>query len=525
MGGAVTPQRNGRLVISPRIRALSGALLLAALLLISNRALWAQSGGPVFALPGRLEDAPAPFAALLVDDDGGSTLLLAATAAIGEQLAALAAENTRVLVWGMGQSAKSDGVPIVRVSRVAKMAADRPATVRPAATPRATPVAAGTPAPTTYPTLVSLPAIGQTIADIAVYAAYVRAGPSDAAPPIATVRQGARCLVLGRAPSPGWYYLQCPGATGWVREGLYVVEGAVDALPALAPALSTPDPAATPLPPLWQITGYPNRGLAGDPSATFGADTVDFNWGLGAPADAMPMDDFSLRLQATLPFATGVYSVALTYDDGARLFVNDELVIEDWNEGAARTQSWVGPLAGDVPLRIEYFEAYSEAILKLEITPLQSQAAPPTPAPAGARLVTPPVGAGWLAAYYADPAPGRQPALLQLEALDAAYPLNREYSVESPAPGVVGVDNWSARWRGRFDFEAGDYRFVARGNEGVRLYIDGVRVIDAWPNQADEVSTIVRDVAAGVHEVIVEMYDAGGLAWVRAGWDLLPPAQ
>jgi hypothetical protein len=379
--------------------------------------------------------------------------------------------------------------------------------------------------------MLILPEADRPMAKISVYAANVRAGPGSNYPPIASVAQETRCLVLGRAVQPGWYYLQCPSATGWVRAGLYTVDGLLDQLPALAPATPTPNPAAPP-PPLWQINGFANRSLASDPAVQFGADTIDFSWGLGAPVEGLPVDEFSLRLEGTLPFAAGTYSIAVTYDDGVRLFVNNEAVIDDWNEGAARTQSWAGPLAGDVPLRIEFFEAYSDATLQLVIMPMPSQAAPPTPRPATLRLPTPPVDAGWLAAYYVGGSPGvsgAAPALAQVEALDQVWPLDRDSGLESPVPGVLEPGNWSVRWRGRFDFDAGDYRFLASTSHGVRLYIDGVRVINGWPVEgaeasaaSAEISTVVRDIAAGRHEVIVEFSAGEGPAWVRAGWEILP---
>ncbi len=525
-------------------------LLFALLILSPGLAppVLAQAGGAVFALPGRMEPAEAPFDGLLIEEDGTRTGLVGSTATIDADIRYLAARRVPVLVWGMRQPRQGANPALLRVSRIEELptgastplpallptttstpdampSGELPATdvARPTAAPTAGPTVYATAGPTAYPTLVSLPSIGQPVANITAYAANVRAGPGPDYVPLAAVKQGTRCLVLGIGQAPGWYYLQCPVATGWVRSGLYALEGPLDALPVLVPLTPTPDPLAAPPVSLWQVSGFANRDLAGDPAVIFGADTVDFDSGLGSPDEALPVDEFSLRLEGTLPFASGVYSIALTYDDGARLYINNELVIDDWNEGAARSQAWQGALGGDVPLRIEFFEAYSDALLQLVVTPLQSQAAPPTPVP---NLVVPlpPVGEGWLATYYGNPTPGGLPALTQLEPLDGAFPLNREFSVESPAPGVLAEDNWSARWRGRFDFAPGDYRFTARGNDGVRVYIDGVRMINAWPNAGDEVGNLVRDISAGEHEVVVEMYDAGGPAWVRTAWELETPA-
>jgi hypothetical protein len=45
----------------------------------------------------------------------------------------------------------------------------------------------------------------------------------------------------------------------------------------------------------------------------------------------------------------------------------------------------------------------------------------------------------------------------------------------------VGVDHFSARWEGTLDVPvAGDYTFVVRADDGVRLWIGDVRLIDQW---------------------------------------------
>lgn len=45
----------------------------------------------------------------------------------------------------------------------------------------------------------------------------------------------------------------------------------------------------------------------------------------------------------------------------------------------------------------------------------------------------------------------------------------------------VGVDHFSARWEGALDVPAaGDYTFVVRADDGVRLWIGDVRIIDQW---------------------------------------------
>ena len=62
----------------------------------------------------------------------------------------------------------------------------------------------------------------------------------------------------------------------------------------------------------------------------------------------------------------------------------------------------------------------------------------------------------------------------------------------------------------------------------MRVYIDGIRLLDAWPSAVDAagntvtVSNTFRQVGGGWHEMAVEMYDESGPAWVRVWWERLP---
>jgi hypothetical protein len=94
---------------------------------------------------------------------------------------------------------------------------------------------------------------------------------------------------------------------------------------------------------------------------------VNFDWGFGPPEKGLPADRFSIRwtghLRTPLP---GKYTLTVDVDDGVRLWVDDELLIEHWALGPGRplkasaylTDRWH-------PLRIEYYEEHSPARIKL----------------------------------------------------------------------------------------------------------------------------------------------------------------
>jgi hypothetical protein len=60
--------------------------------------------------------------------------------------------------------------------------------------------------------------------------------------------------------------------------------------------------------------------------------TVDFDWGTGSPVDGVAPDRFSVRWTGYIdPPASGEIKIITVTDDGVRLWLDDALVIDDWN--------------------------------------------------------------------------------------------------------------------------------------------------------------------------------------------------
>jgi hypothetical protein len=96
--------------------------------------------------------------------------------------------------------------------------------------------------------------------------------------------------------------------------------------------------------------------------------------------------------------------------------------------------------------------------------------------------------------------------------------LNRDWGLGSPFPGLISTDNFSVRWVGTYFFEGGDYLFWARADDGVRLWIDDILVLDAWSLNPGYVEQTFAQVGRGNHIIRIEYFERGGLARISADW-------
>ena len=113
--------------------------------------------------------------------------------------------------------------------------------------------------------------------------------------------------------------------------------------------------------------------FTGTPLLTRVDSTVDFDWGAGSPGANVPADDFAARWSGTVTAATSqIYTFYTTNNDGVRLFVNGQLIIDQWKNhtsseyGGAEYSGTIALTAGQaVSIRMEYYEYTYGAVAKL----------------------------------------------------------------------------------------------------------------------------------------------------------------
>ena len=95
--------------------------------------------------------------------------------------------------------------------------------------------------------------------------------------------------------------------------------------------------------------------------------TVDFDFGRSSP-DGLPQDNFSIRFTGQVEaLFSEEYTFETTSDDGIRLFVNDQLIIDNFTPHSATVDTGTIVLeAGQrYDIRLEYFERTGNSIVQL----------------------------------------------------------------------------------------------------------------------------------------------------------------
>ena len=104
---------------------------------------------------------------------------------------------------------------------------------------------------------------------------------------------------------------------------------------------------------------FSNENLQGNPVLSRTDKHINFIWESGSFAPNEPTDHFSARWSGVfVPKQTGDYKFVSSSDDGVRLYLDDEAVINDWQSHAETLDTYTKRLeAGHIyKIRFEYFE-------------------------------------------------------------------------------------------------------------------------------------------------------------------------
>ncbi|MBE9141881.1 Calx-beta domain-containing protein [Planktothrix mougeotii] len=124
----------------------------------------------------------------------------------------------------------------------------------------------------------------------------------------------------------------------------------------------------------WKAEYFNNVSLSGTPVFTenLGSGSQGFskNWSGSSPASSVPVDNFSGRMTTQRYFAPGLYQIKVQADDGVRVKIGNESVIDRWLPQSFVTNSgYFRSNGGTVPITVDYYEQGGDAAINFSITP------------------------------------------------------------------------------------------------------------------------------------------------------------
>lgn len=89
----------------------------------------------------------------------------------------------------------------------------------------------------------------------------------------------------------------------------------------------------------WRGEYYNNPTLSGAPALVRDDANINFDWGTGAPGSGVNPDYFSVRWTSYAYMDGGDYTFYATSDDGVRVWVDEQIAIDQWGAHPATTYS------------------------------------------------------------------------------------------------------------------------------------------------------------------------------------------
>jgi hypothetical protein len=270
---------------------------------------------------------------------------------------------------------------------------------------------------------------------------------------------------------------------------------------------------STPVTGPWAVSYWNNTDQSGSPALVRTESAVNNNWGYGTPDPVRVFsDNFSARYSRSFTFVGGTYRFMLSADDGIRLWVDGAVVFDQYGYvGGQSYQVDVAVNAGVHSVRVDYVERSGLAYVRASFYRLTGTA----PAPCPGACPPPGTNGPWSAQYFNNMNLSGAPVYM---ANYGGVAFN--WGMGSPHANVP-VDNFSARYTQYRYFPAGVYRFVARSDDGVRIFVDDKPVVNQWVQQSARTVTGDISLNAGSHLIRVEYFDLSAFAELKVYWEFL----
>jgi uncharacterized protein YgiM (DUF1202 family) len=114
----------------------------------------------------------------------------------------------------------------------------------------------------------------------------------------------------------------------------------------------------------WTGFYWDNKDFTGNPKTSRLESAINFNYQTGSPDPAIPSDNFSARWSTTLFFLAGTYRFRAGADDGVRVAIDKNLILNKWSDatgGFTAIEADVVLGGGFHEIIVDYYEAVGNA--------------------------------------------------------------------------------------------------------------------------------------------------------------------
>lgn len=245
----------------------------------------------------------------------------------------------------------------------------------------------------------------------------------------------------------------------------------------------------------WRAEYFDNPALQGAPKMALYEATFGHDWGFGSPSPEIPADFFSARFTRRLHLDDGVYFFNLTVDDGARVWLDGQLIIDAWSIGPQRDVRAKVQIdtSGDHQIQVAYFENTGRASIQMTWDKIADKDE---------------ILGSWRGEYFSNRNLEGAPVMVRQDSA-----INFDWNSGAPDPRMPR-DNFSVRWTRSILLDTGHYTFRVQHDDGMRVYIDGKVIYDSWFDQSVNYEVGVVPIKAGLRTITVEFYDHVGNAVV-----------
>jgi hypothetical protein len=259
----------------------------------------------------------------------------------------------------------------------------------------------------------------------------------------------------------------------------------------------------------WRGEYFNNPDLSGKPALVRDDDegSLGFYWGLKSPNGNgncdIGADNFSARWRRTVTFGDGLYRFKVTTYDRIRIYIDRELKFERKPDQKAVYTFNLPLTAGNHEIVVEYFErtGYAGLIVEWERHSCFPEVPPDH----------------WRGEYFNNASLSGRPVMVRN---NGDRFLRFDSGVKSPDSECnVNEDDFSVRWSRKVILAGGLYRFTVTGDDGLRLYVDGKKLIDQWRNQKRATYSREIQLKTGTHRLVLEFYDHTGEAVAVVSWE------